>query len=179
MPSRGSIPRDTDPQVDRKYRSLYNRLIMNTTVFVDLEDTLVDSFDEMVAVNHEKVDRFMKEHCPNREVDLFSFAVWDERELERMHRFAFHVEREHDLKFNKIWTCMEMIKTVQAHTGVFWDLHDFLSVWGKERGFEDFCTALRLKDHTFVLFDDVVPNKIVHFSDTNVTIKFVKCQEIS
>lgn len=146
-----------------------------TTAFVDLEETLVDNFDELVPINHVRVAAFLDEHCPTREVELFSFAVWEDRERERLQKFAGHIEQAHDLKLVRVWTCEEMIKLVQAHTGVVWDLHDFLSVWGKERAFEDFALALKKQDHKFVLLDDVVANKSVHFSDTNVTVQFVRC----
>jgi len=148
---------------------------MRKRVFVDLEETLVRSWDNPVAINHREVVSFTMKH--GEEVELFSFAVWDDNDVEKFReKMQAGIEKEFGIKIIKVWPCSEIFKRVRHWTGVQFEDHEVASIWGKERGFEDFCHSLGNPDTEFVLLDDTVRNKTICLPDRNVKIKFVKCE---
>lgn len=148
--------------------------MQNKIVFVDLEETLVESWTNLLLCKKSKVEAFVEEH--GNVVQLFSFAVWDDNDIKIFNDQIKPVcEAGHGLVFEKVWCCKDFLYAVKKYTGVHFELHEILSVWGKARTFEDFVLNLGLRDTEFVLLDDVVPNKVVTFQDTGNVIRYVKC----
>jgi len=147
----------------------------NKTVFVDLEETLVESWHDHRLCKLAKVQDFLGVH--GRQVELFSFAVYNDADLDYFNReLKVFLEHACGLSFTKVHLAEDVKKAVQDFTRNYYEsLPEFISEHGKSRAFEDFCLAQQKTDWEFVLLDDVVQNKTILLHDSNVKITFVKC----
>ena len=147
----------------------------NQTIFVDLEQTLIESWHDHRICNRVKVSNFIKAH--GNAVELFSFAVWDEKDREKFETdLKYWLEEEHNLVFTKIHCLEDIAKVIREFRGVQYEtLNDVITLHGKDRSLEDFCLAQNKTDWKFVLLDDVVQNKTIIFRDLNVEFNFVRC----
>jgi hypothetical protein len=144
------------------------------TVFVDLEECLALSWADPIPCNHEKVERFLAEH--GREVELFSFAVWNEKEVEIFReKHGPMLEREFNCKFVNVHPLSKVHDIVRRFNQVHFESWELSSIWGKARSFEDFCLWQNKTDWHFVLFDDTVLDKTIHYTGSNVIIELVRC----
>lgn len=152
-----------------------SKIMNNQTIFVDLEQTLIESWYDHRICNREKVSNFIKAH--GNEVELFSFAVWDEKDREKFEiDLRQWIEEEHNLVFTKIHCLEDIAKVIREFRGVQYEtLNDVITLHGKDRALEDFCLAQNKTDWKFVLLDDVVQNKTIIFRDLNVEFNFVRC----
>lgn len=148
---------------------------MNKTVFLDLEETLVESWTDHRLVKKHKVTEFLNLH--GREVELFSFAVYNQDDVKQFNKeLKDFLEGVHNITFTKVHALDDMVKVVQDFRSMkFESPVEIISLFGKTRVFEDFCLAQNLKNHKFVLLDDTVENRTVKYTDKNVELEFVRC----
>ena len=147
----------------------------NQTVFVDLEETLIESWDDHRICKRQKVRDFIKAH--GHEVELFSFAVWNEKDRDIFSAsLQDWIQVEHEIIFKKIHTLQDVARTVRDYRSVHYEtLNDVITLHGKDRAFEDFCLAQNKRDWKFVLLDDVVQNKTIKYHDKNIEFEYVRC----
>ena len=139
-------------------------------VFIDLEETIIDSWSSRLLINVEKIRRVID---PTDKLGVFSFAIWtdsDHREFKNNIRPT--LERVLGNAIETTPTAQTMMQIDTELTGVRWEsITDFLSIRGKVGAFTNFCSVLKF-EHA-VLIDDVVPNIRINNLDTDQIIDFI------
>lgn len=150
---------------------------MDTLLFLDLEETVIESWQNPLLCNISKVKKFLADF-DTKDVRIFSFAVWNENDR-REFDFSIKGLLERAFDVNIVWcpTLEEITKEVASFTGCRWELHEISSVWGKHRTFIDFCTS-QFSDIECVLLDDVVPNLELFNKDKNLKIRLVNVTQL-
>ena len=143
------------------------------TVFLDLEETVIDSWDSGLLVNSGKVRDFLQQNSV-KSVHIFSFAIWtDKDKVDFDKRLRPFLKRALSTDFRMVPSVEDMMKVDTAITGVHFDsITDFLSIRGKQGAFMSFCKHHFDRKHN-VLVDDVVPNAMFHNFDTGLKLQFV------
>lgn len=150
---------------------------MKTLLFLDLEETVIESWHNPLLCNISKVKKFLSEF-DTKDVRIFSFAVWNEDDRKE---FDFSIKGllERTFGVNIVWcpTLAEIAKEVGVFTKCRWEPHEITTVWGKHRAFIDFCTS-QFSDVECVLLDDVVPNLEIFNKDKNLKIRLVNVTQL-
>lgn len=152
---------------------------MNTCVFLDLEETIIDSWHSGLLVNVQVLRDFLEKNNVT-EVGIFSFAVYNDRDLEIFNRdHKPFIERALNVTITSCVTVEQMMKKDTAFTGIFFDnVSDFISVRGKKDAFINFVNG-NVKFDKAMLIDDVVPNMTVRFNDLNKEIELVNVLKLA
>lgn len=143
-------------------------------VFLDLEETLVNSWNDPILCNVQKLTSwFRKENVT--EVHLFSFAVWDEKDRQHfVNNLQGFLENAFNVKFVTVSTVEDFMKADTKVTGIrFIDLTEFITIRGKVGAFQSWCKLHFPQDATCFLFDDVVPNMTIEDHDNRTALHFV------
>ena len=152
---------------------------MNTKfqIFLDLEETVITSWDEGLLCNSSRVRDFLTEHDA-KSFTVFSFAVWNDKhkqDFERLHRRG--LERGLDCRVASCPSTEDFMKADTALTGVHFDsVTDFISIRGKVGAFTNWVRFNGIK-HA-ILVDDVVPNVDIITRDTGGIIRFINVMDI-
>jgi hypothetical protein len=141
--------------------------------FLDLEETIITDFTNPIIMNLEVV----KEHFKNigvKKVHIFSAAMWDEREKKifTQPNFKPWLERMFEVEIETFPTMKEVMNEILWKTGTFWELTEFIAIWGKARAFQDFCRLVHPDKNCF-LIDDSVQNEIILRRDTGNFIELI------
>jgi|GEM_PF-3636301 len=132
-------------------------------VFLDLEETVITSFDEGLLCNLDLVKRFLTKHNTSK-VSIFSFAIWNSKDREEFHRgIRRNIERGLGVEVISVPTVEEIAASIKRGNKTHFSIHDIISIWGKHRAFFDWCKFEEVDD--CILLDDVVPNLILHDID--------------
>lgn len=157
-------------------------------VLLDLEETLIDSWDSFVPVNVERVRAWLKQEQANGPVvfGLFSFAVWNQRDLNKFSNdHQEFLEELFNFQFDDslLWT-LEDVKSMVEDTRrfKFKDDMDFFDFHGNKT-----TTLVGLvtnhpffKDTDVVLLDDTVSHGAT-FNDPkqNATLRFANPKDLA
>ncbi len=151
---------------------------MSTKVFLDLEQTVIDSWDNPLLMNVEKI-RDTLDLLSVTEVGIFSFAIWnDEDKVDFEKRgIKLAIENALNVKITQILTIPQIAKEIFWKTGMQLELTEFITLWGKQRAFIDWAMVTHQKtdkDTTIVLIDDVVQNLTITDHDRGIIIELMK-----
>lgn len=151
---------------------------METRVFLDLEETIIHSWDDPRLMNVDKIRSFLEEKQVS-EIQIFSFAISHDKDLEI---FNLHmkevIERVLNVKITKVFTVEEVCLIIRKNFGAFWDPFEIPLVWGKQKAFIDVCTATASKGSTCVLIDDMVENTITKNFTRDITIQTLNIKQL-
>lgn len=142
-------------------------------VFVDLEETLIQSWDNPLLCNLQKLRAWFKA-AKVTDVHLFSFAVWNEGDRDHFIRhFQPSIEDAFEIKFKTVHTVEDFMKADTKRTGVRFDnLTEFILIRGKVGALQSWCGVNHPRGCS-VLIDDVVPNMTIHDEDQDLLLKFI------
>jgi hypothetical protein len=149
-------------------------------IFLDLEETVIDSWDSGMLVNSAQVRDFL-DHFSAKTARVFSFAVWDRADqdtFDRLHRRP--LEKALDVHFDLCPTVQDFMQTDTALTGVHWhgDVTEFITLRGKVGAFTNWC-RFHHPDSDCLLVDDIVPNMDIMNHDTHSVIRFVNVSKLT
>lgn len=162
------------------YFNLFNSMNNNlNTIWIDIENTLVESWDINLPINIEKIDNIIKKFSPCN-IGIFSFAIWNDenkREFNEKFKNDFQTRLNCIIDDNMIPTKMKLfndirnanipeISLIPQSNFTFMDFCDF---WNKERAFVDWI-RLTNKTGTHILIDDFVQNATLTFNDCNIIL---------
>lgn len=149
-------------------------------LWLDLESTVItpvlEGWFRTEVINVAKVKAFIEEFQPDQ-VHIFSFAIWDQEQLERFTEGTRPMlEEALGVTFDRCPTvdgdilpaCCEVMK-ISMSTLLFSDLVDF---WGKHEAFRLYLRGVfgrSASASTHVLLDDVVFNEEFHWPDMKIT----------
>ena len=148
-------------------------------LFLDLEETVVDSWQSQRLVNIGAVKSFLQNNSFD-EVDVFSFAVWNNDDVAVFNRDLKPVlNRALNVNLKDCPSVPDVMKADTKLTGVQWhnDVTEFIQVRGKFTAFLNWCKLNHPNDNC-VLLDDMVPNVTVVDRDTGTVIQFVNVNKI-
>lgn len=142
-------------------------------VFLDLEDTVIDTWGSNHLVNRAVVTDWLKE-LNVTEVRIFSFAIWDEKDKETFVTSGLKemLEQAHGVTIVEWLSVDEMVKLSKEFSGVQWeDRLDFMQLRGKHGAFFDVC-KVREQGCTCILLDDAIPHEtlLVHHRDLTINL---------
>ena len=157
-----------------KHRKDYAMTEVDTIVFLDLEQTIIASFDDPFLINVQSIKQFLQDRNVT-EVGIYSFAIWDQKD---QHTFETHIKPTIELALGitvKTWpTLQDFVRADREYTGIRFDpefeTHEFIQLRGKKDGF------LHYVQHKYnfkkaILIDDVVPNLTIIDRDRDRTIE--------
>lgn len=142
-------------------------------VFLDLEQTLIDSWDNPWEMNS---SAFFQHQLMNfdrlkTEFHIFSFAIWDEADVQTFGRFKFKIESFFNIQITNIITVEQIIEAVKKVRSLqLLDDNELSQLFGKADSWVDFC-----KNHKVtkaMLFDDKVDNSHIRIMKDNLIFNF-------
>lgn len=163
--------------LDTPYLFLYNAEIMN--VFLDLEETVINNWQEGMLVNSTRVRNWLSSLGVNG-VQIFSFAVWNQIDQIRFWKEINPVlTKALDVHVRLCPTTEDMLAADLAVTGVKWEnLHEFIATRGKVDAFRSWCKHHHPHEHS-ILLDDTVPNAVWEDFDSGLMLHFLNVKTLT
>lgn len=157
---------------------------MQKILFLDLEDTVIDRFDDgqrRTAVNHAQVRQFLQVEQPD-EVRLFSFALSGEASLQHLHTHwkdwlgsALGVA----IEVKDTFTTRKLFELCRKHGTVFENELECMLFHSKQFGFQHFIElSPQFHGTEVVLLDDAVEPCVMHFPRRNQTLRMVNVADL-
>ncbi|MBP7284948.1 MAG: hypothetical protein KBA66_25400 [Leptospiraceae bacterium] len=141
-----------------------------TTLFLDLEKTIIHSWDDPILINEERIINIIRSVNPSK-IGIYSFAIYNKQDLDIFQKTilfalegALHINIQTDLIFTVEEIADTVLKTKKS------DVRNFIQVYGKQRSFTEFIKE-KYKEGNFVLIDDLVENKEI--SENNIRIQLI------
>lgn len=142
-------------------------------LFLDLEDTVIDSWWNPVLVNVEKIKRMIGEVSPQK-IHIFSGAIWNEDDKQRFSaNVQADIEKSLGIKIDSVISMADAINVSSWKTFSFSCISEALILVGKFKLFEDYC-ELNMGGHECVLLDDQCPSKTIFYNGNNTFSTFTE-----
>lgn len=136
-----------------------------TTVFLDLEDTVIDDINSATILDQRcsEIRRVLEHIRPDR-IGVMSWAIWNDAEKEAFMRSCTKSRIEdhigHEFDPDLVWSMADFRKHVLATSGKNFSQDDLFDLFGKEE-----CLNLLFRKNFFtedvVLIDDTVSHQLV------------------
>lgn len=159
-----------------------------TKVFLDLEDTIINSWDDPTLINVDSIREWLGgrewvgghfDRPRTTSVSIFSFAIWDEKDKQDFVRSGLKLAIERALLIEEIveWLSIEeMQRIVEEWSGFRFESRiDFMQLHGKHWAFTKVCLA-REQNTTCILLDDAVPHRTTFDHERQLTIELMPVQ---
>lgn len=145
---------------------------MTTKIFLDLEDTVITTWEDGTLINSQVVRGWL-DGFNVTQVRIFSFAIWNAKDsmdfVTKGHKAA--LERALEVDIVEWLSVEEMVEISRAHTQIQWmDRQDFMQLRGKHGAFFDVCKA-RESDCMCILLDDAVPHETLLVHHKNLELE--------
>ena len=149
---------------------------MKKSVWLDLEDSVINNWrDKDLSPSGIKVTRNFLKRNRVSEINIFSFAIDNEADRKEFVSSGLKAQLEEALEvtIKEIALADDLRKSTLKNIGVDFALWEFKCVWGKFRGFQDFCIFRRTEDIHFILIDDTVPNSVLVMERPDIVVETV------
>lgn len=151
---------------------------MTQHIFLDLEQTVIDSWESQCLINIEQVRTRLADHFAVGEsvMHIFSFAIWDEKDEANFRcELETRLMEALGLQVRFIVHRVDQISNaVFKNTGVLWERQELITCLGKQEAFTQFCRAKFGKGDHCILLDDMVMNSVTVDTDFNRIIQAVR-----
>jgi hypothetical protein len=142
-----------------------------TTLWFDLEATVIKSWDTPFIINQEKIFDFLK-LFPCDEIGIFSFAIWDDKDRAFFNaQMKPHLEAMFGIRISHVPTKQELFQAIKKANKKQFDFDDFCDFWGKENGFSDWIRATNTGTH--ILIDDMVEDCEMKFNHCHIIMRHI------
>lgn len=146
-------------------------------IFLDLEDTIISNWYDgrLLGNNIKRIRNTINDRFPNfKFLNIWSFAIYNQKDIEEFDirlRNEVEVAMRHQIDFV---ICVDrMMELVKEYENIQYDLRqEFMQLNGKFYSFIKYCQLYT--DLHLILFDDLVPNMIMHIPDKNLTIETIR-----
>lgn len=145
-------------------------------VFLDLEGTIIDMWDNPVLINVDKIRDFLAKHNVS-EIEIFSFAIWDENDVNAFDDIKESLEKNLCVNIKTTHPLNDVSKIVNKFNHFQLKAIETASLWGKARSFEDFIDATHENSHC-ILIDDIIPMKRIENKDTGNIIELINVDSL-
>lgn len=148
---------------------------MKTNFFLDLEGTIIQSWDNPNLINVDSIKKWLKDRDV-KQIHIFSFAIFNKDDQDKfVARFKTPLQ---DVLGVDIVSWPDKRSMMDADLPIKWDNEwDFSSVRGKQGAFLIWATQNFAGQHS-VLIDDCVPNRVVSDLDTNTIITTINVNKV-
>ena len=143
-------------------------------LFLDLEGTVIDTFENMNLGNISEVRSFIKSHNPES-IFIYSFAIWDKKDVSLVKNLV--IPRLEDVLnctiSKKVITVSNMRQVLAENEGLILD-HDFefINILGKYYSFLRLAPLL-FPNKDVTLIDDMVPDSTTHNKTLNIRLETI------
>lgn len=146
--------------------------------YLDLEDTIIKSWDNPTIINYSKIRNYLSNNIV-KEIGIYSFAIHNEKDLKDFNLdLKEQIEELLQVKIVKVLTVPEIMKVVKIYENLKYDsMYDFIQMNGKYFSFLKFCQVQHSREIS-TLIDDAVPNSITSFSSPNCVIQTVNINNL-
>lgn len=153
----------------------------DTIVFLDLEQTIIASWDDPYLCNVSKIRDFL-EKLKVKEIGIFSFAIYNDTDVAIFWRdIAPIIERALDVKVLVAPSVQSQIRIDREFTGHSFspdtEVHDFIALRGKVQAFINYVNATYHYNRA-ILIDDVVPDHTLTDRRNGWSIEFYNVDRI-
>jgi hypothetical protein len=142
---------------------------MKQILFLDLEETIIRSWDKPFLINVDKIYAFIMDHQFDS-VNIFSYAIYGQDDVKTFNSYAYRdvIEDYLGVKIELVPTCEEIYRSycnVMKRVALDGDsVHDFCT---KEIGFHYYCRD-KFENAYCVLLDDTVEHTSVTIFDKHL-----------
>lgn len=142
-------------------------------LFLDLEETVIRSWSNQTLCNIGKIKNFLDTNpgVDRHDVRIFSFAIYNEADRKEFERdIKPMLERGLNITVTEWPSVMQIAELDQRLTGCRWmdadtmgglDICEFIAIRGKPGAFENYIWAEGEDGESYVLIDDVVPQRSI------------------
>ncbi|HMV42908.1 MAG TPA: hypothetical protein PK079_24860 [Leptospiraceae bacterium] len=138
-----------------------------TTLFLDLEKTMIHSWDDPIIVNEERIMSSIRLVNPDK-VGIYSYAIYDKKDL-TIFQDTIQYELEKSFQINidpsLVFTVEEIAETIKQTKNA--DVRKFIQEYSKQKSFYEFIKN-KYRNGKFILIDDLVDNSEVFLGDLNI-----------
>ena len=132
------------------------------TVFIDLEQTIIDSWSSGELINVSPIRRFLQARNI-QDVSIFSFAIYNEKDKQDFDtRLRPSIEEALGVKVMSWPSVQDMIREEKKFTGIVFDqayeIAEYIQLRGKKDGFINYIQGTCEFDLA-ILIDDTVPDQ--------------------
>jgi hypothetical protein len=147
-------------------------------IFLDLEQTVIDTWDSQCLINIERVSGVLKDHFAigKTVMHIFSFAIWNDED-ERNFRSDLEVRLMEALGLHTrfiVHSVDQIGSDLFRSTKVCWERNELITCLGKQGAFTDFCRAKFDRNVHCILLDDMVINSVTVDTDFSRIIQTVR-----
>jgi hypothetical protein len=134
-------------------------------VFLDLEQTLIESWDNPWQMNASTAfqSHLLALKVPNVEFHIFSFAIWNENDVFTFRRFQRKIESFFNIAISDVIMISDIVSAVkQVRSIQVLEDSELSQLFGKADSWLDFCKFHKI--HNAILFDDKVEDSSIKIS---------------
>jgi hypothetical protein len=145
---------------------------MEKNLFLDLEETLIMSWNNPTIINVEQIKKLIFDISPDN-IHIFSAAIWDSNDVDHFEKhLKDRLEKVFEIKISFVLS-MEECKRKTSWATLNTDISELLLLIGKFRLFADVCKTL-FKNSECFLIDDMCENELIINLDNCVVINSIK-----
>ena len=149
------------------------------TIWLDLEETIIDSWNSGLLVNASKIRKWLNDNdCGD--IHIWSFAIWNEKDQSEFETSGMKdsIERILRRQILSYPSVIDMHKFVYQYEKVRYDgTTDFMSINGKHWSFIKFCMGHHIGKEC-ILIDDSIPSWTITDNKTGTIIKLINVRDI-
>lgn len=162
-----------------------------STLYLDLEQTVIDNWQDGLLHKPQRIKHFIDANYPDINVDdvrIFSFAIYDDADKAKFeHELKGMLEATLDITITQWPSVVEIAAASQKLTGVRWldkdtmggmDIHEYITIVGKFRAFEDWVWLRHEDGNRVVLIDDVVPQRTIYDHVRDIQIDLINVDHL-
>ncbi len=153
---------------------------MSKIFYFDLEETVIQSFNNPVFCNENKVESFIKKNSIN-EIGIFSAAIINEEHKKHFINYMqIGIEKRFNININqdRVVTMEQVSSLYKNKNGIFIDVWEMLSLYGKDGAFHYYCNNIYKNDKTCILLDDIFENITINNHKRRLITKIVNIKEL-
>ena len=156
-----------------------------TKLFLDLEETVINNWDEALLVKTDKLKTLLwtNPDIDRHDVTIFSFAIYNQKDKDLFERtMKPMLERTFGIVVTAWPSVAEMAEADQRLTGVRWldadtmgglDICEFITLRGKAQAFEHWVWLHGEPGGRYLLLDDVVPSRTIYDRRKDIQIDLI------
>ena len=148
-------------------------------IFLDLEETVIESWDNPLLINIQKVKAFLKQREVTQ-ISIFSFAIHNQKDKDDFNRhLKGKLQDVLGVIIEPIESLEDFCKIIrQGRGGAVWEPFELGLVWGKFRSFVDVCTMSAPRGSINILIDDMVDDVVIHNKTRDVIIHTININSV-